>query len=171
MVRVDKLAELVTADAAVVLHYVEIVGQFYVLRRLFAAEYAGLGDLHHRIPVDRRVVVRSGGLARRSHGLQIELLAGRAFYLGRIDEAVTAYPNVVVGFGQIGNNVAPLIVGDDNADKAHRQIARFRDNPHAGFRPLRPGNDAADIVVIDGNRGCRLRLHRSGCDPTQHCNT
>jgi len=37
------LAELVAANAAVVLHAVEIVGELDVRRRFLAAEHAGLG--------------------------------------------------------------------------------------------------------------------------------
>ena len=130
-----KLAELMAADAAVVLHAVEIVGDLDVRRRVLAAEDLGLRDLHHREPVDRRIILRGLRLVRRRHGGQIELLAGLALHLRRIDEAVAAHPDVVVGFRQIGDDVAALIVGDDDLDVAHRQIAGFRDHPDAGLGP------------------------------------
>ncbi len=151
-----QLAELVAADAAVVLHAIEIVGELDVRRRFLAAEYTGLGDFHHREPIDRGVILRGGRFARRGHGFQVEQLAGRALHFRRIDEAVAAHPDVVVGFRQIGDDVAALIVGDDDADETHRQIARFRDHPDSGLRPLRPGDDATDVVIVDGD--CLLRL-------------
>ena len=128
-----ELAELVAADAAVVLHAVEIVGDLDVGRRVLAAEDLGLRDLHHRVPVDRRVVLRGFRLVRRRHRGQIELLAGLALHLRRVDEAVAAHPDVVIGLRQIGDDVAALVVGDDDLDVAHRQIARFRDHPDAGL--------------------------------------
>ena len=153
-----QLAELVAADAAVVFHHVEIIGELDVLRCFFAAEHLGLGDFHHRVPIDRRVIARGGRCVRRGHGSQVKQLAGRALHLRRIDEAVAAHPHVIIGFRQIGDDIAALIVGDDDADETHRQIARFRDHPDAGLRPLRTGDHAADVVVVNGNRSRLLRL-------------
>ena len=147
-----ELAELMAADAAVVLHAVEIVGDLHVRRTRPCCRRLRIRDLHHRVPVDRRIVFRRRRLVRRRHRGQIELLAGLALHLRRVDEAVAAHPDVVVGLRQIGDDVAALIVGDDDLDVAHRQVARFRDHPDAGLRTLRPAHDAADVVVVDGHR-------------------
>ena len=152
-----QLAELMAADAAVVLHGVEVVGDLDVVRRVLAAEYLGLRDLHHRVPVDRRVVLRGFRRIGGRHRGQIELLAGLALHLRRIDEAVAAHPDVVIGLRQVRDDVAALIVGDDDLDVAHRQIARFRDHPDAGLRTTGAFHHAADVVVVDGDRrGGRL---------------
>ena len=152
-----ELAELVAADAAVVLHAVEIVGDLHVRRRVLAAEELRIRDLHHRVPVDRRIVFRRLRLVRRQHCGQVELLAGLALHLRRVDEAVAAHPDVVVGFRQIGDDVAALIVGDDALDVAHRQVARFRDHPDAGLGTAGAAHDAADVIIVDGHRrGGRL---------------
>ena len=166
-----ELAELMAADAAVVLHAVEIVGDLDVVRRVLAAEDLGLRDLHHRVPVDRRVVLRGFRLVRRRHRRQIELLAGLALHLRRVDEAVAAHPDVVIGFRQIGDHVAALVVGDDDLDVAHRQIARFRDHPDAGLRAAGAAHDAADVIVVDRHL---LRAHGRGerdCGRKGRCNT
>jgi len=107
------------------------------------------------------VILRRRRFVRRGHRCQIQLLAGRALHLRRIDEAVAAHPHVVISFRQIGDDVATLVVGDDDADETHRQIARFRDHPNAGFRPLRPGDHAADVVVVDRDRGHLLCVQRT----------
>src|SRR5262249_57303160 len=63
------------------------------------AELVGVRDLHHRVPVDRRIILRRGGLARRWHRRKIEMLAGLAVDLGGIDEAIAAHPDLVLGLG------------------------------------------------------------------------
>ena len=147
-----KLAQLMAADAAVVLHRVEPVALGYLGGNCaLAAELARLRNLHHRIPIDRRIVLRRGRLVRRHHRLQIEILAGRGFDLRRIDQPVAAHPDVVIGFRQIGQHVTSLIVGDDHSGEPGGKIRGFRDHPDAGFRPLRAGDHAADIIVVDAH--------------------
>ena len=59
------LAELMAADAAIVLDQVEIVGLLDVGRNVaLAAELIGARDLHHRVPVDRRIIFRRRALVR-----------------------------------------------------------------------------------------------------------
>ena len=154
-----ELAHLMAADAAVVLHQVEpvalldLVGDVAVL----LAELAGVRNLQHRIPVDRRIVFCRLGLVRRRHRGQVQLLAGLAVDLGGIDQAVAAHPHLVFGFRKIGHDVAALVVGDHHLGVAGRKIGGFRDHPHAGLGAVRAGDHAADVVVIDGDRGgCAL---------------
>src|SRR3990167_3988229 len=62
-----KLAHLMAADAAVVLHRVEPIALGYLGRnRALAAELARLRNLEHRVPVDGRIVFRRCGFARRN---------------------------------------------------------------------------------------------------------
>ena len=149
-----QLTKLVTANAAVVLHRVQIISELDVRRRFLAAEGAGIRQIHHRIPVDCRVNLGSGRFVRRNHGFQIELLARRAFDFRRIDESVTAHPDVVGGFRQIGYDISALIVGDDALDIAHRQLPRFGNHPDAGFRPIGAAHHAADVVIVNGDWLC-----------------
>ncbi len=73
------LAELMTADAVGVVHLPDPVVARDVLRDVgVAAEILGRRNLHHRVPVDRRIVVRRRGRARRGHRRQVEL-SGRAW--------------------------------------------------------------------------------------------
>ena len=66
------------------------------------------GTLQHREPVDRRIILRRRRRVRRRHRRQVEQLARRGLHLGRIDEAVAAHPDAVIGLRQIGNDVAAL---------------------------------------------------------------
>ena len=117
-----------------------------------AAEILRRRHLHHRVPVDRRIIVRRRRLVRRRHRREIELLAGLRAHLGRIDQPVAAHPDLVVRSRQVGDDVAPLVVGHDHLGELRRQFGRLRDHPHAGFRPARAAHDAADVVVVDGDR-------------------
>src|SRR5262249_59642877 len=70
------LPELMAADAADVLRLLEPVHLRELLGNVaFAAEFALVGNLEHRIPVDRRVVLCRRRLVRRRRGARIELLA------------------------------------------------------------------------------------------------
>ena len=152
-----KLAQLMAADATVVLHRVEPFVLGYLGRNCaLAAELARVRNLHHGIPIDRRIVLRRGGLVRRHHRLQVESLARSGFDLRRIDQPIAAHPDVVVGFGQIGHHVASLIVGDHHSGEPGGQIRGFRDHPDAGFGPLRARDHAADIIVVDAHRRALL---------------
>ena len=159
-----ELAELVTADAGPVLDHAEplglgdLVGNIVVL----LAELAGVRDLEHRVPVDRRIIFSRLGLVRRGHRLEIELLARLAVDLRRVDEAVAAHPHLVFGLGKVGHDVAALVVGHHHLGVAGRQIGGLRDHPHAGFRSARAGDHAADVVIVDGDGGLRPQLRRRG---------
>ena len=59
---------------------------------------------------------------RRRHRAVIDGLAGLALHLRRVDQAVTAHPETVVGLRQAGDQVAALIVGDDHLGVARRQV-------------------------------------------------
>src|SRR5215475_7169406 len=134
-----KLAQLMAANATVVLHRIEPIALGYLGWNCpLAAELARLRNLHHGKPIDTRIVFRRGSLVRRNNRLQIEILTGRGFDLRRIDQSITAHPDVVIGFGQIGKHVTSLIVS-------------FSNDPDAGFGPLRAGHNAADIIVVDAN--------------------
>ena len=104
-----ELAELMAADAAVVLHGVEpaLLGD---LGRdvALAAELADRRDRQHRIPVDRRVVMRRRGRARRRRRREGEDAAGLGLHLLGIDEAVAAHPDAVGGLRQVGHDEAAL---------------------------------------------------------------
>ena len=71
-----RLADLMAPDAAGVLHRADPVGLGQAGRdAALAAELAGGRDLQHRIPIDRRVVVRGGGLAGGDHRRDVQPLA------------------------------------------------------------------------------------------------
>ena len=129
-----------------------------VAGRAGAGEFALGRNPQHRIPVDRRIVLRRRFLVRRDHGGEVELPSGLGVDLRRVDEAVAAHPHLVFRLRQIRDDVTALVVGDDDLGVFGRQVGGLRDHPHAGLRSLRPGHDAADVVIVDGDRR-RLR-HR-----------
>ena len=89
------VAELVAADAAVILDRVEPIGLLGFFRDVaLAAELIGARDLEHRVPIDRRIILRGRRIVRRRHGGQVELLAGIGIDHGGIDQAVAAHPHL-----------------------------------------------------------------------------
>jgi hypothetical protein len=123
-----------------------------------AAEPALVGDPQHRVPVDRGVVLRRSARVRRDGRRQVERPPRGAPHLRGVDEAVAAHPDVVVRGGKVGEQVAPLVVGDDDLGVPGRELRRLRHDPDARLRPARPGDDAADVVAVDGHRRARARL-------------
>src|SRR6516225_8259576 len=102
------LAELVAADAANVLHLLEPVDLGELLGNVaLAAELALIRDLHHRVPVDRRIVMRCLRLVWRRNRLEVELLARLGAQLGRVYEPVAAHPDAVVRGRKVWDHVPP----------------------------------------------------------------
>src|SRR5581483_1607999 len=162
-----QLTELVAADAADVLHRADPPLLRHVVRELRSvAHLRGRRDVQHRVPVDRGValrVLRCRARGRRRDVHELPRLAGR---LRAVDEPVSARPHRVARTRQIRNHVAALIVGDNNLDVANWKIVRLGDDPDAGFRSARPGDDAADVVCFDRDRRALwLKEEREkGCD-------
>ena len=118
-----------------------------------AAEILRRRDLHHRVPVDRRVIMGRRRIVRRRNRREIDLLAGLGAQLGRIHEPVAADPDGVVHVRrQVRDHVASLIVGDDDLGEFRRQLVGLRDHPDASLRPVWSEHHAADIVIVDCDR-------------------
>ena len=144
------LAELVAADAADVLHLLQPIDLRALLRNLgVSAEFARRRNLEHRVPVDRRVILRGRRVIRRRHRGEVERLARRGLHLARIDESIAAHPDAVAGFRQLGDEIAPFVIGDDDLRVLGREIRGLGDHPHAGFGPFRTGDHAADVGRAD----------------------
>jgi hypothetical protein len=161
------LAELMAADAVDVAHALapQIAGD--VRGDVGSAAEILLGrHLHHRVPVDGGIVMRRRRLARGRHGREVEELAGLCAHLGRIDEPIAAHPHLIVHIArEVGDDVAPLVVGHDHLGEPGGQLRRLRDYPHTGLGPCGPPHHATDVVVVDGDNrllGCRRRGSRSG---------
>ena len=138
-----------------------------VALRAGAGELTFWRDLQESEPVLRRVVLCGRFRIRCGHRLEVHCLSRSRPRLRRINKAVAAHPDVVVRFGQVGDEIAPLIVRDDDLDRLGRQVARFRNDPDAGLRAARSGDDAADVVVVDGHRGA-VGLTGAGPDERRH---
>ena len=158
-----ELPQLMAAHAAIVLHDVEIAVLRDVLRNIRGpAELIGLRDLHHGVPIDRRIIFCGVRLARRHHRRMVDDLARLTLHLGGIHEPIAAHPHVIIGLGQVGDDIAALIVGHHAANEAHAKFTGLGDDPDASLRPLGAGHDAANIVIVDGWRLLRLRCQRHG---------
>ncbi len=125
-----------------------------------AGEFGLVRDLDEREPVDRRIILRRGGLVRRLDRGDVHDLAGGGGGLRRVDEAIAAHPHRVVRLRQVGHHVAALIVGDHDLDHLGREIGGLRNHPDAGLRPVRTGDDAAEVGVADADRRALLRPDR-----------
>ena len=120
-----------------------------------------LGHLHHRVPVGGGIHLGRGGrIGSDEHG-EIEVATGDGAYLGRVGEPVAAHPHAVVRLGQIGDEVAPLVVGDDDLREAGCEVVGLGDDPHAGFRPKGGLDDASDLFSPYLQR-CRPCLRHCG---------
>src|SRR4051794_12829524 len=96
--------------------------------------------------VNGRIVLRRRGRVRRDGGPQIKLAAGFGLHLRRVDKAKAAHPDAIVGLWKVRNDVAPLVIGDHDLGHSDRQICRFRNDPHAGFWPVRARDDPTQVV-------------------------
>ena len=85
-----------------------------------AAELIGGGNLQHRVPVDRWVVVRRGCLARGDRCGNGNPLSGLRARLRTVYQAVTTCPDLIASRWKIGDDETTPIVGDDTFDVADR---------------------------------------------------
>jgi hypothetical protein len=147
-----KTAELVTADALTAFEQTDPFDLRDIGRDVaLAAELVLARHLHHGVPVDRRIILGRRGFVRCRYGGEIELFAGLAVDLRRIDKAVAADPYLVLGLGKIGQHITALIVRDHAAGEPRRQVPGFRDHPHSCLGAAGAPHHAADIVVVDGS--------------------
>ena len=154
------LPELMAADAVDIVHaHAPDVARDALRNVGMAAEILLGRQLHHRVPVDRRIVMRRRGRIRRDHRGVIERLAGLGAHLRRVDQPVAAHPDLIIAERQIRDDVAALVVGDHALGVAGRQVGGLGDHPHAGFGPVRARDHAADVVIVDRHalRGQRRR--------------
>src|ERR1700728_2761548 len=140
------------ADAGLVLQRGQPVDLRDIIRNVaLAAELVLTGNLQHREPVDRRIILCRRRIVGRRHRGQIDVLAEFSVDFGGIDKAVAAHPNLVFSLGQVGHEVTALVVSDDDLGVAGGKIVGLGNNPNAGFRTVRPGDHAADIIGIDAD--------------------
>src|SRR6266540_1979861 len=123
-------------------------------------ELALVRNAHQGKPVTGRIVLRRRARIGRHDRGQVQEPSRDRLTLRGIHEPVAAHPHAVAGLGEVGQQVPPLIIGDDDLDELGRQIARFGDHPDACFGPARAGNDAADVVAVDVDRWVRLLQER-----------
>ncbi len=144
------VAELVAGVAAVGLREVEPLA----LTACFPyREFALLRNLEHRIPVDRRIIFRRGGCARRDHRVEVDDFSGDGLDLEGIDQPVAAHPHLVAGFRKLGNQVAAAIVGDHDLREFRGKVGRFGDHPYAGLWAVRARDHPAQLVCARARCG------------------
>ncbi len=146
------ITNLVTGDAAIGLDHAQPLalvleaGRHAIAVHAGAREKAFVRDFQHRIPIDRGVIRGRGSVRGRGHRVKRQRVARGGLNLWRIYKAITANPHAVARPGQIGHQEAPLAVRHHDPGVFGGQITRFGDDPDAGFRPFRPGDDSADVV-------------------------
>jgi hypothetical protein len=132
------------------------------------AEIACRRNLHHRVPIERRIIVRCLGGARRRHRSEVQMLAGLRAHLRRIYQPIAAHPHLIVRDWKVGDDVAALVVSDHYLGVFGGQLGRLSDDPHAGLRPAARGFDnAGDVIIIDRNLRGGLRARRIRRRPRQ----
>src|SRR5215510_3273179 len=109
------------------------------------------GNSHHRIPIDTWIVFGSRGCCRRTNGVQIQVLPGCRPHLRRVDQAVSANPNVIRRPWQLRNNVAAEIIGDDHFGELGRKVGRFRYHPYTRLWPAWTRDHTTNICGADSD--------------------
>jgi hypothetical protein len=138
-------------------------------------ELALLRHLGHRKPVDGRIELSGRRFIRRRHRGEVHDLARLGLDLGGVDKPVAAHPHAVFGLRQLRKHVAALVVGDHDLGHPGGELGRLCNHPHASLRPIRPGDDAAEIGRADADRCCLLCIQscrRAGqkCCDRNRCN-
>ena len=133
-----------------------------VARRPGAGEVARRRRLHQREPVAGGVVVAAARAFGAMVALRFRVLPGVAVHLRRVDEPVATHPHAVVRRRQVREQIPAAIVGDDDLRELRRQIAASPRSPRRRLPAFGAGDDAADVVGVDGHgrRGRRGRLLR-----------
>jgi len=94
-------------------------------------------------------------------------LAGLRAHPGGVYETIAAHKDAVIHRRQVGNDVAPLIVGDDHLGEFGRELDALGDHPDTRFRPVRAGDDAADIVdKVVGAKSVWVKTGKSRAETT-----
>jgi hypothetical protein len=106
-------------------------------------------NAQHRIPVHAGVVLggRSGRGGRCRD--EVEPLPRRALDAPVVHQPVAAHPDAVAGARQVGDEVAALVVCDNDLGVAGWQIGGLGNHPDAGLRAIRARHDAADVGRAD----------------------
>ncbi len=132
--------------------------------RAGAGELALGRDLEQRVPVPGRVVLRRGARIRRGGRPQVQRRPGLRPPLRRVDQPVPAHPDVVARLRQVGEEVAPLVVGHHDLGELRREVGGLGDHPHPRLGAARPRHHPRDVVAID-RRSRRGRAARRACRP------
>ena len=70
----------------------------------------------------------------------------------RIDKPVSTNPDLVIRVGQVGHEVASLIIGDDGTNETRTEVTCLGDDPDARLGAVGTRYDARDVVIVDRNR-------------------
>ena len=118
-----------------------------------SGEFVDSRRVKQGIPIVRRINRRRGRWARSNRGCEGHVLTGLSVHGLRVRKTVPAHPDLVFCLRQIGDEKAPLVIRHDNARERRREIAGFRDDPHARFRAARAGDRAADLAILERQLG------------------
>jgi hypothetical protein len=110
-------------------------------------------NLDQREPVVGGIDLRRRPGTRRGGEGQRKLASRPGLRLRRVGEAVTAREDRVLGVRKIRQHVPSRIVGHDHLPVPGAQLGGLGNDPRAGLRPARAGDDAADVVGVDGDLG------------------
>ena len=166
------LAELVTADAIDIAHALAPDILRDVLRNIGGpAEILGRRDFHHRVPVDRRIIMRGRALVRRRHRRVVQHLPRLRPQTRRIDQTVAAHENLVIGDRQIRDDITPLLVRHDAFGVAGGKVRGLGNHPDPALGAIWACDETADVVCINGYRPRLLspEFRRTGCTKSGCC--
>ena len=129
-----------------------------VALRSGAGEFVRLGQVDERQPVVGGVDQRCLGRRRRNHRGQLELVAWPSLDGFGVDQAVAPHPDVEGRFRKFRQEVAPVVIRDDDLPVDRFEIVGLGNHPDARFRSRRAGDPSLDHAVV----GLCLGAHRRG---------
>ena len=114
-----------------------------------AGEFALVRYAEQRKPLGGWIILRRGARVGRGHRRQVQGFPGDRLALRRVHQAVTAHPDGIIRFREIGQQVPATIVGDHDPRELRREVRRFRNHPDSRLGPLRTRHHATHVVLID----------------------
>src|SRR5262249_24420272 len=118
------ITQLVTGDTPIRLELAYPLG---LARHVFGNPIAvstGSGELifprylNHGEPISSGIIIGSSFRARCKRGREVKVFSGRSLDFGRVNQPITAHPNVIVCLWEVWQDISSTIVGYDDLDES-----------------------------------------------------